>query len=409
MTFFFFRAQAALASIILLFSASLQAADWPQFLGPRGDGTSEETTWNQDWSRKEPQELWKAEVGTGCSAVSIAAGKAYTIGQAGAGKDTVFCFDAITGKEVWAFKYEQKLEPNYYSGGPSSTPLVDLGKVYVVSKDGEVYCLDAKTGKTIWRKSFSRDFAGEKQMWGYASSPIVSGDMLILEPGGAGSSVVALHKITGDLFWKSGTDKASYATPVLFENSIQKGLVSFNQFGLVGYELTGKELFRQEWKTQYDVNASSPLHRDGHFLISSNYGSGCALIKTGASTPEVVWRNKELMQQFQNMVLVGNEVYAVSGDNQTRASLKCLDFMTGKLHWEERLRENRGNILVAAGKLLVLSESGELLLVQPDAKGFQQLGSHQVNKKPCWAPPAFSDGLLYTRNNDGRVTCIDLR
>jgi outer membrane protein assembly factor BamB len=66
-------------------------------------------------------------------------------------------------------------------------------------------------------------------------------------------------------------------------------------------------------------------------------------------------------------------------------------------------------VLVAGGKLLILSESGELLLAQPDSKQFRPLGKVQVNRKPCWAPPSLSNGLLYTRNNDGKVSCFDLR
>lgn len=385
------------------------SSDWPQFLGPRGDGTSDETQWNQDWPKKEPQQLWKADVGTGCASFSIVAGKAYTVGQPRAGKDTVFCFDAVSGKTLWDFAYEQKLEPTNYSGGPSCTPTVSDGKLYVLGRDGGLFCLDAATGKQHWQKSYVKDFGGVEQMWGYAACPVVSGDLLICHPGGQGSSVVALKKATGELVWKAGSEKAGYATPVFFQNDTASGHAFFTLSGLVAYDLTGKQLFRHPWTTPYDVNAASPLHDKGHFLISSEYGTGAALIKTGGSQPEVVWQNKELMLQFQNMVHVDGFVYAVSGGNQSRATLKCIEFKTGKVRWQERLRENRGSALVVGGKLLVLSESGELILAQPDPKEFKQLGRAQVNRKPCWAPPAFANGLLYTRNNDGKAACFDLR
>ena len=398
-----------LLALITSGAAHAVAADWPQFLGPHGDGITDEPVANQDWSKREPVQRWKADVGTGCSSISIVGGKAYTTGQEHRGKDTVFCFDAESGTKLWEFAYEQKLEPTLYSGGPSCTPILSEGRLYTVSRDGEIYCLDAASGKKLWQMSYVKDFGGVEQMWGYASSPVVSGDLLICEPGGPGSSVVALKKATGERVWQAGSDRACYATPVLFQHGTVNGVACFNQFGLAGYDLAGKPLFRHPWSTQYDVNASSPLHFNSHFLISSNYGSGAALIKIDGSKPEVVWRNKELMLQFQNMVLVDGSVYAVSGDNQTRAALKCLDFMTGKVRWTERLRDNRGNVIVAGSKLLVLSESGEVILVQPDAKEFRQLGRMQVNRKPCWAPPAFANGLLYSRNNDGKVTCFDLR
>ena len=237
----------------------------------------------------------------------------------------------------------------------------------------------------------------------------MQGDLLICHPGGQGSSGVALKKDTGALVWKAGSDKAGYATPVRFQDGATSGLAFFTVAGLTGYDLSGKPLFHHPWTTPYDVNAASPLYSNGHFLISSEYGTGAALIKTTGGKTEAVWQHKELQLQFQNMVLVDGYVYAVSGGNQTRATLKCLDFMTGKVRWQERLRENRGSVLLAAGKLLVLSESGELLLVKPDPSACNPLGKVQVNRKPCWAAPSFANGLFYSRNNDGKVTCYDPR
>lgn len=403
---------AAAFLLAILVESSVLAADWPQYLGPRGDGTSGETQWNQEWEKKEPQQLWKADVGTGCSSFSIAGSKVFTVGQVRAGRDTVVCLDAESGRMLWDFSYEQALEPTYYSGGPSCTPTFDESRLYVLGRDGGLFCLEADTGKKLWERHYVKDFGGVEQQWGYAANPVVRGDLLLCHPGGEGSSVVALKKSTGDLVWKAGSDKAGYATPVFFQNgaaSPSSGIAFFTVAGLAGYDLNGKALFRHPWTTPYDVNAASPLHFNGHFLISSEYGTGAALLKTGGSKMEVVWQNKELMLQFQNMVLADGFVYAVSGGNQTRATLKCIDFMTGKVHWQERLRENRGSVLLVAGKVLVLSESGELILVQPDPKQFHPLGRVQVNRKPCWAPPAFANGLLYTRNNDGKVTCFDLR
>ena len=99
----------------------------------------------------------------------------------------------------------------------------------------------------------------------------------------------------------------------------------------------------------------------------------------------------------------------MTGDNSSRATLRCIDFATGKVRWEEKLRENRGNIIYSNGKLLVLSESGELFLLDPDREKYSERGRIQANRKPCWAPPSFANGLFYTRNNDGVLTCVDLR
>ncbi len=404
-----FRLAFALATTGCWFGAPAWAVDWPQFLGPGGNGVSADIGWNTQWNKKEPQELWRANVGTGCGSISVAEGRAYAIGQKKAGEDTVWCLDAVSGEKVWEFSYPQKLEPTYYSGGPSTTPAIDGGRLYATSKDGELFCLDAAKGELIWRRSYVREFGGRKQTWGYASSPVIAGNLIICEPGGPDASVAALDKVTGQTVWKAGSDAPGYCTPLRFTHEGKDGLAFFNAFGLVAYDLAGKELFRHPWKTQYDVNAATPVFSNGRFLISSGYDTGAALIEVMQGLTHEVWRNKSLLQQFQNMILVNDHVYGVSGDNKVRAMLKCVDWKTGEVKWEERLRENRGNIILAEGKLLVLSESGELMLVQPDPKDYHVLGTIQVNRKPCWAPPAFSGGLFYSRNNDGQLTCFDLR
>jgi outer membrane protein assembly factor BamB len=395
--------------VLALAACAARAEEWPRFLGPRGDGTSFASEWNKDWSKKQPKKLWETEVGTGCSSIAIANGRAVTVGQVEAGKDTVFCFDPVTGAKMWAFSYEQKLDPAYYSGGPSATPAIDSGRVYVLGKDGALFCINLPNGKVLWHKNLVSDFGGVKQTWGFAASPLTVNDLLILEPGGKGSSLVALKKDGGMLVWQAGDDPAAYATPVLFKTPTVTGLACFNQNGLVGRDLSGHELFRHQWRTQYDVNAAAPLFHDGGVFVSSSYGAGCALVRVFPGPPQEVWKNKTLQLQFQNAVFADGFIFAVSGDNSARAMLKCLEFATGKLRWEEPLRENRGSIISAGGMLLVLSESGELILLHPNPGRFEEAGRVQVNKKPCWAPPAFANGLFYTRNNEGRLTCFDLR
>lgn len=390
-------------------AVSCAAADWPAFLGPAGDGTSAEVDWNQDWRKKEPEVLWRAEVGTGCSSLAVANGMAFTLGHTRGKRDTVWCLDALTGEVRWKTEFDQDLEPLYYSGGPSATPLVAGGKVYVLGKDGDLRCLEAATGKELWMKSFTKDLGGREPKWGYAASPVLVGDSLICEPGGASASVVALDAATGDLRWKTGSDPAAYTTPRLFTSGGAQGLAFFNTSGFVARDLTGAELFRVPWTTQNDVNAVTPVVHEGHVLLSADYGKGSALFETGSTPPRTVWKDDDLSLQFQNIILLNGHVYCVHGGNTERASLRCVEFLTGKTRWQERLSGNRGCLLLVGGKLIVQTDGGEILLVEADPTRHRELGAVQVNKKTCWAPPAFAHGLLYTRNNDGKIACVDLR
>src|SRR5206468_8097617 len=117
------------------------AADWPQWRGPARNGTSSETV-GATWPADGPPVLWRASVGTGFSSFSISQGRVYTIGNAN-DQDTLWCFDAGTGKQIWKHTYDAKLGPQYYEGGPSSTPTVEADRLFTISKWGDVFCLDA--------------------------------------------------------------------------------------------------------------------------------------------------------------------------------------------------------------------------------------------------------------------------
>jgi outer membrane protein assembly factor BamB len=131
------------AALLCLFNAS--GADWPQWRGPNRDGKSSEEI---KWPDGGPKVIWKASVGTGFSSVSVSQGRIYTMGNADE-KDTIWCLDARTGKPIWQHSYDAALNPQYYEGGPGSTPTVHGNKVFTISKWGDVFCLDAVKGTVL--------------------------------------------------------------------------------------------------------------------------------------------------------------------------------------------------------------------------------------------------------------------
>jgi len=395
-----------LLSTLLVTTLPATADDWPEILGPKRRGISQETGWNMDWNTKEPPVAWKAKVGTGASGCAVAGGKVVTMGASQDGTETVYCVDLTSGKELWSQTYDCEFDKRMWDGGTSTTPVIDGDRVYTLSFRGQLFCWNLADGKKLWELHMEREFKGAMPYWGWSGSPLVVGNMLIIEPGGNGSSRAAVDKLTGKVFWQSGTDPVAYASPVIFSNPAMRGVALVNANGLVAINpRDGSELFRHEWKTPHDVNAAIPVHRDGKFLLSSGYDTGLAQVAPGTGE---VWTTRKIMMQFQSPVLYQDHLYLISGDNKQSGTLQCLDWATGTVKWKQSVGGNRGNVIIAADKLIAVTEGGEVILAAASPAGFQELGRVQALSARVWAAPAFSNQRILVRNNAGSVVCLDL-
>jgi outer membrane protein assembly factor BamB len=377
--------------------------DWPQYRGPDRNGTSGETGWNWQWATNGPTVLWRASVGKGFSSFAAVGKRVYTMGNA-EDSDTVFCLEADTGKAVWRHSYPCELQPLSYEGGPSSTPTVEGGRVFTFSKSGDLYCLDAETGKELWKRKFEPwpYQEGEwRNTWRYAGSPLVMGPHLFMSIGQAG---MGLNKSTGETLWESAAAHPGYSSPVPFPGSNGPALAFFSGRAVHGVEaLSGRELWRVPWKTLWDLNGADPIVAGGKMFVSSGNGVGCALFDLSATPPRELWRNKNLKNLMNSSVLWKGLLF---GFNDT--DLACVAWDTGEEKWRTRdLR--KGSLILAGGKLLLLSETGKLVVAEPSGESFQPLAEAQVLTGRCWTSPVLSRGRIYVRNALGEVVCLDVR
>ena len=385
-------------------SSSAAAADWPQWRGPARNGISNESVATH-FPSEGPKVLWKAEVGVGFSSFSVANGKMYTIGHAG-DQDTVFCLDAKTGKEVWKHSYAAELGDKYFEGGPTSTPTVSDGQVFVLSRWGDLFCFEAATGKVVWNKNIATETGATIPDWGFAGSPLVHDGLLILNVGDYGA---ALDKKTGAIKWKSGTESAGYSTPLPYRHGSQWLATFANTKGYFSVDLaTGKPQWFFKWVTRYGINAADPIITGDQFLISTGYSKGCALIKPGAGEPAVVWQNRDLRTQMNPGALVGGYVYGIDGDENSKPELKCLEVATGKVAWKIPSPKG-GGLIVAKDKLIVLTGQGELSIAKASPEGFDALVTAQILRGKCWTAPVLANGVLYCRNADGAVVALEVK
>lgn len=399
-----------LASLSVLSSCSLFAADWPRFRGPAANGISQEKDWLGAWPGGSPKSLWKANVGVGFASVVVSDGRLVTTGHNGqkkGGEDSVTCLDIASGKVLWKHSYPQELEPHYYDGGTSATPTIHQGHVYTVAKSGLVHCLELSSGKVLWQRDLAKDLGLKVPEWGFAGAPHVHGDTVVLNAGDAG---VALSRIDGKAVWTSGKGSAGYGTPVPFSAGGKNALALFSLRHVIAVDPdSGKELWRHPWKTKYDVNAADPVVSGDLMLLSSGYGTGATAIRFDATSARQVWKNESLRAHMQAPVAAGGFAYGIDGDGDSGDSrLKCIEIATGKVVWESP-KADTGVLAAADGKLIWVTGRGELIVVRMDASKYDELARSQVTGGKVWAAPVLSNGRLFVRTWKGDVLCLDVK
>lgn len=393
----------ALITIMPLASA---AEDWPGWRGLDRTGVSDETGWKADWGTQAPPILWQKQLGPAASCVAVVGDRAYVMGNV-QNNDVLYCLDVNTGNEIWTDRYRCPLAPRSFEGGPGCTPVIDDGRVYTLSHQGDLRCVSAADGQLIWAKDLQRDFGGKRPRWGYSESPLIIGDRLIVKPGGNNAAIVALDKTTGDLKWRSGSHGASYASSIQFQFNNQTCIASFNDYGLETLRASDGRVFGSyRWKTAYDVNAATPIEHDGYIFISSGYRTGAALLQVTGGKLIERYTTKDMANQMNPSVLIDGHVYGFSG-NAGRADLVCLQFDNGAVKWRQG-GLGAGALIGADGKLIMLSERGELIIAEASPAGFEPLTRFKALNDRCWVAPTLANGQLYVKDNDGRLICYDV-
>ena len=385
--------------LFLAFATFSPAADWPVWRGPARDGISAEKI-----TGTEVKELWNAQIGIGFASFTVADGRVYTTGHAN-DKDTVFCLDAATGKEIWKHSYPAELGDKYYEGGTSATPTIKDGRAYHLSRSGDVFCFDAATGKIVWQKNIQQETGADIPDWGYAGSPLVQGDALILNVGKSGT---ALNKATGKTLWTSDKNNSGYSTPYPIAVNGKAQVVLGSGRTYTGVDpASGSVLWEHTWNTSYGVNAADPILSGTKLFISSGYNKGCALLDLSSAEPQEIWRSRVMRNQFNSSVLIDGHLYGSDGDYDKPNTFKCIDFATGAEKWKDD-KTGFCALMAADGKLIIITAKGELIIAKADPTKFDPIARTQVLKGRCWTAPVLANGRIYVRNAAGQMVCLSV-
>jgi len=388
------------AAAAMLFGwTSLGEDSWPQWQGVNHDNISPDKGLLKSWPKEGPKLLWKFDdCGKGYSTVSIADGTIFTAGDFG--DDAVVIALDMNGKLKWKGKGGRGWKASH--PGSRGTPTYNDGMVYYLSGSGSIVALDAKTGATVWEVDTTSSYGAKWGSWGLAESLYVDGDNVLCMPGGSKGFMVALNKKTGKAAWVSDKfkDAASYCSPLVVNVAGMRQIISMSAKNVVGLDAKSGELLWSSPKvTEYDVNVTTPVFKDGCFYVTSGYGAGGKLLKIGADGKSVseVWSSKELDNHHGGVVLLDGCIYG-AGDRSS--GWWCLDFKTGKKMWQDK-GVGKGSVTCADGMLYCLSENGCAALVEASPAGYKESGRFNLPpepKDPFWAHPVVCGGRLYVKH-----------
>ncbi|HSC29394.1 MAG TPA: PQQ-binding-like beta-propeller repeat protein [Vicinamibacterales bacterium] len=374
------------------------AAFWTSFRGPRRDGHYDEQPIRTDWPEGGLQPIWKQPVGGGYASFVVARGRAFTIEQRGE-EEVLAAYDVATGRELWTSRWTAAFREFMGGDGPRATPTWADGRVYVLGAEGELRSVDETSGKVQWRTNILHDAGASNLQWGMAASPLIVGDTVVVLPGGSNArSVAAYDRGTGKRVWAALGDQQAYSSPMLVTLAGVRQILVFSASRLMGLTPdAGEVLWEYPWKTQFDIHASQPLVvGDSRVFLSSGYGTGAAVLELtqadGRFSVREVWRNIRMKNQFTSSVLHEGFIYGLD-----ESILACVDAATGDLKWKGG-RYGYGQVVLASGHLIVLTEDGDLALVRATPDRHDEIVRFPALEGKTWNHPAMADGLLLVRN-----------
>ncbi|MCI0417951.1 MAG: PQQ-like beta-propeller repeat protein [Acidobacteria bacterium] len=380
---------------------------WTDFRGPKRDGAYDEMDILTTWPAQGLPLLWKQPIGGGYASFVVATGRAFTIEQRRS-QEVVAAYDLETGRELWTHSWDGDFRESMGGDGPRATPAWHEGRLYALGALGELRCLQAKSGKLIWNRNILSDNQTGNLQWGMSAAPLVVDDNVIVLPGGrSGKSVVAYNKDTGAPVWQALDDKQAYTSPMLVTLAGQRQVLIVSAQRAAGLTAEdGKLLWDFPWTTSHNVNSAQPLVvGENRLFISAGYGHGAALVEVTLTSDgfsaKSLWQNVNMKNKFNSSVYYQGHIYGLD-----EAILSCIDAETGERKWKGG-RYGYGQLLLASGHLIILTESGDVVLVKATPESHVEVSRFSAIEGRTWNHPALASGRLLLRNTN-EMACFKI-
>lgn len=424
----------AMAMVVVVLGSSLRADDWPQWRGPNRDGVWHETGLVDRFEAPELEHRWRAEISSGYSGPTVADGRVFVSDRLVEGNDQyerVHCFDAADGATLWTHSYSCPYRNISYQAGPRGSVTIFDRRAYSLGTMGNLVCLSVDGGEVLWSRDLNTEYNIRMPNWGIACSPLIAGDLVIVQIGGSdGACVVAFNRQTGVEAWRALADPASYSSPILVEQAGHVVLVCWTGARVVGLDPADGALF---WDyhippTSWVRACASPVWQ-GERILLTGFFSGSHMLRLQSDEPAIdkLWsrtgpdekHTEALHANFAEPFVRNGFIYGVDSYGEVR----CLDAGTGRRIWESldvvpRQRWSTARFIRSPEHDWIFTERGELVIARLSPEGYREISRTKVieptkaqlpsrREGVVWAHPGFANRKIYARNDEALV-CVDL-
>lgn len=409
--------------LFLSSSFPVSAGDWPQILGPTRNGVAVGEKIAESWPGGTPKELWSRSVGDGFAGVAVKGDRAIVFHRTG-DEEVAECLQPATGKVIWKASFPTEYVPSYTSDrGPRCVPLIHGEHVYLYGARGGLHCVRLADGKHVWSRDIYQEYSSRRPSrgepaegyFGYGSTPIIEGDLLLLNAGGhtKEAGLVAFNRNTGKTVWTKTSEKATYSSPVATTVEGQRHVIFATRLNVISVDpKNGRTLFEFPFgRLGPAATGATPVVFDNHVFITGSYNFGAVLARIGRSGSVQVWESDDVLSsQYTTSILHEGALFGIHGrQDQGSPALRCINPRTRQILWEEP-NVDYATLIKADGKLLVVSTQGEITLVKLDSKKYEPIVKASLfggRRSTTRALPALADGRLFLRD-ERTLKCVFL-
>ncbi len=378
-----------------VFAQNNSDKSWKQFRGNMRNGISTETGLLKKWPKSGPELVWKKEIGQGFSEIVVSENIAYLLAadSTKGGFEYLSAYNISSAKELWKTNIDSLyFEVDGWGHGPRATPVIDNQTIYCFSGLGKLAAYSIKDGAELWKVDFAIEFESKIPRWGFSSSPILVDDILIVETGGTKKrAFTAFDKKTGKTIWSKGEGPTTYSSPTIATIDNKTQIVFANDTMLYSYDVNGAEI----WSHRIPLRSPHTMPvfiQPNKFFISMVSRVGGIIIEVNDNKASEFLTSRTMQNNFNTSCYYNGYLYGF-----TRTKLQCVSAETGEKKWSHR-GFGEGSLILVDNKLLVLSDQGELNMIEASSDAFKLLGTVKAMEGKSWTAPSFADGKIFVRN-----------